>query len=163
MINYERNSNPEYYETHSGESNCGSYALNLQGWYDPESYFCHIYDCEYPDDGMMELYECGYDENEINNIYADTLIEGMLKEFDGELRLINPDDKIEDNEELIAFRTFAYLEDDEEYFCSDFHFRVFRDGTWKEKQGWQRVEECDMDYWGMYDSQTYYLAHQLVA
>lgn len=164
MINYERNSNPKYYEEHCGEANCGSYALNLQGWYDPEGYFCHVYDCEYPDDAMGILYESGYDEDEINRLYADILVEGILEEFDGELRQVDWRESIEDNEELIAFRTFAICEDDEgEYFHYDFHFKVFRDGKWMEKHGSYAVQECDEDEWGNYNSKTYYFAHKLIA
>lgn len=165
MINYERNSNPKYYEEHCADSNCGSYALNLQGWYDPEGYFCDVFNCECPDDGMMELYACGYSEDEINRMYVDTLVEGILKEFDGEIRLVKwKGDKINDDEELVAFRTFAFLEDDEDdYFCADFHFKVFRDGKWMEKQGWQSVKESAEDEWGRYDSKTYYFAHKIIA
>lgn len=163
MINYKRNSNPKYYEEHCDEANCGSYALNLQGWYDPEGYFCDMYGCEYPNDVMEILYENGYDEDEMNQIYVDTLVEGILKEFKDELRLLRWNDKPKNNEELIAFRTYVFF--DEEYcddFAYDFHFKVFRNGKWMEKQGWHEVKECTKDEWGYYNSKTYYFAHKII-
>ena len=161
MINYVRNSDPNYYVEKYEEANCGSYALNLQGWYDPEGYFCSWYDCEYVDDGLLELLQCGYSEDEVNEIYAEVLVDGIMSEFEGEIRLVDRYDLIDDDEELIAFRTFALFEGDE-FINSDFHFRVYRDGTWMEKQGWHPVEECEEEEWGMYDSQIYYFAHKKI-
>lgn len=162
MISYRRNSNPKYYEEHCGEANCGSYALNLQGWYNPDIYFCDVYDCEYPEDGMVELYGYGYDEDEINQLYAETLVEGILSEFEEELRLLQYGSKPKDNEELIAFRTYTSCEgEDEDFFEYDFHFKVFRNKKWMEKHGARQVEECTEKDWGPYNSKTYYFAHRI--
>ena len=42
-MDYKRNSDPAYYDEYSNYANCGSFALNLQGWYDPEIYFEDIH------------------------------------------------------------------------------------------------------------------------
>lgn len=156
-MRYERNNDPSYYEEFCDYSNCGSFALNLQGWYDPEEYFyTEIGDTE---EWIFNLYDEGYSEEEISNFYANHLITGMLIEFNGELREA-PDWKLKPNEELIAFRTFCIICDDE-YTRRDFHFKVFRDGTWMEKNGWTPVHTCDEDEWNDYISDTFYLAHKI--
>ena len=159
-MTYERNHDPEYYESHRNYANCGSFALNLKGWYDPEDYF---YDREgYAADWIEELYTNGYNEEEISNLYAEILVEGMLEEFRGELRELTPTNwRINPSEELVEFRTFCYY-DEEGCANWDFHFKVLRDGLWMEKNGSGPVHCCEEDEWGDYISDTFYFAHWLL-
>ena len=156
-MKYKRNSDPDYYIDRQADSNCGSFALRLEGWYDPEAYF---YDYVKPVgviNWMNELSE-SYNDDEIATFYAEILIERMLKEFEGELRILARGQKVEANEELIEFRTFCWSWDE----TWDFHFKVFRDGKWMEKNGDGPVHECEEDEWGDYDSEVFYLAHRVV-
>ena len=41
-MEYTRNSDPEYYNKNRARANCGSYALRLREWYDPEDYLENI-------------------------------------------------------------------------------------------------------------------------
>ena len=161
MVNYKRNSDPNYYKDYSFKANCGSYAFNLQGWYDPEAYIEKKFDCEIYDFISDLCYE-GYTEEDAADIYAEELVEGMINEFDKELREIYyVDETIEQNEELVAFRTFTHFGvEDDVYF--DFHFQVFRNGKWMEKCGREPVKECDEENrWGRYSSKIYYFAHKV--
>ena len=156
-MKYKRNSDPDYYIDNQDESNCGSFALNLQGWYDPESYFYDYLETNEMVDWMLGLTE-SYEDDEIATFYAEILVEGMLKEFEGELRRIARGCEIESNEELIEFRTFCFAWDE----TWDFHFKVFRDGIWQEKNGDGPVHECEEEEWGDYCSEIIYLAHKVV-
>ena len=91
----------------------------------------------------------------------------MLIEFADELRILNSEkDDLLADEELIAFRTYCIYDEEEGWEpCPvwDFHFRVFRDGRWQEKQGsWPVNDCCDMDDWGRYDSEIFYFAHKVI-
>ena len=155
-MRYERNNDPNYYIEKQHYSNCGSFALNLKGWYDPEEYFYDIYG---PIDFWMESLREDYTNEELSDMYADVLVEGMLEEFKGELRLLECiDDEIDDDEELISFRGVCDNDIDE----YDFHFKVFRNGRWMEKHGGGPVRECREWDWGWYISETYYFAHRKV-
>lgn len=150
---YKRNNDLNYYNEHPCFANCGSYALRLEGWYDPEDYFCEKNGSI--NDWAEELLE-SYSEYEVSNFYAEELIEGMLDEFEGELRLISNYSEVKSNEELLLFCTFC--NGDWHY---DFHFKVFRDGKWMEKNGTGDVHETDEDDWGDYISDVWYLAHKI--
>ena len=162
-MDYKRNSDPDYYESHCNYSNCGSFALNLQGWYDPETYFEDIYG----DIGewIEETEYDGWTDMDRSDFHADVLVDGMLIEFSDELRILNSEkDDLLENEELIAFRTYCRYEEGEGWFPDpiwDFHFRVFRDGRWQEKQGNNPVnDQCNMSDWGKYISEIFYFAHK---
>ena len=151
-MNYRRNNDLNYYNKYPDYANCGSYALRLEGWYDPEDYFCEINgDINEWAEQMVETHS----EYEVANIYAETLIEGMLKEFKGELRLINNYSEAKPDEEIILFCTFCGG-----WGYYDFHFKVFRDGKWMEKNGIDMVHETREDNWGEYISDVWCLAHK---
>ena len=152
-MNYRRNNDLNYYNEYRDYANCGSYALRLEGWYDPEDYFYFLHGsiCEWIEE-QLEF----YDEYDIANFYAADLIEGMLQEFDGELRLINSYSEVKANEELVLFSTFCSHNLD-----YDFHFKVFRDGKWMEKNGTGEVHECSDEEWGKYISDVWCLAHKI--
>lgn len=163
-MDYKRNSDPYYYESHCENANCGSFALNLQGWYDPELYFeeNHGYISDWIEEAEWE----GWDDTEKSDFYANVLVDGMLIEFADELRILSSEkDDLLENEELIAFRTYCTCENEDGWDWPrwDFHFRVFRGGRWQEKQGNSPVEDyCDMNDWGQYISEIFYFAHKVI-
>ena len=157
-MDYTRNSDLTYYESHPDDANCGSYALSLNEWYDPEEYFEDI-------NGdirgwIEEMYEEGYSDCEITDIYSSILVEGMLQEFEGELEPCCGAPARNSNEELIAFCTFCHWEPDYDSDY-DFHFKVFRNGSWLEKNGSERVKFCEEDEWGRYTGDVYYFYHKI--
>lgn len=157
-MNYTRNSDLSYYDKSCLSVNCGSYALRLNEWYDPEDYLNDtIGDLYEWIDGMGRL---GYSDEEISTKYGNLLVNGMLEEFKGELKVCDGTIPTSPDVELIAFNTMcAWNEDfDIDY---DFHFKVFRDGTWKEKCGVEKVRECDEDEWGIYIGEVIYLYHKI--
>lgn len=156
---YTRNSDLNYYETHAEESNCGSYALRLNEWYDPEKYL----EDKVGDIGewVAELGREGYENFEASNIYAEELIEGMLKEFKGELVICEGKIPTDPQVELIAFGTFCYWDKRFKRVDVDFHFKVFRDGKWMEKCGTLEVQESDEFEWEPYNSDITYFYHKI--
>ena len=84
-----------------------------------------------------------------------------MEDFKGELRLQKAGEEPKQNEELISFATFAYYSEEEGDSNYDFHFKVFRDGKWMEKNGWGPVHECSEWDWGDYISDVYYLIHKI--
>lgn len=159
-MNYTRNSDMNYYDSDSMYTNCGSYALRLKEWYDPEDYFCIREG--YPDEWAEEKSREGYTNEEISAMYGDILVEGMLEEFAGELELCDGQPPSTNDKELIAFNTFCYVDEDEGYYADvDFHFKVFRNNQWMEKCGWSPVEECKKDDWGRYIGKVFYFYHKI--
>ena len=156
-MEYTRNNDPEYYIRNQYSSNCGSFALRLKEWYDPEDYLHEVVDDIY--DWIYELSEEGYSEYEIACMYADTLIDGILIDFDGELELCDGRPPTTSDIELIAFNTWCCAEDGD--INRDFHFKVFRDGHWMEKNGVHEVHECEEDDWGKYNGDPYYMYHRI--
>lgn len=153
---YTRNSDLTHYKRNQMSTNCGSYALRLNEWYSLDDEFNgDIYDW------IWQMSEEGYADWEISNIFRDILLDCMLNEFGNELEICDGAHPTDDNIELIAFNTFCTVSEcngESEY---DFHFRVFRDGTWKEKCGSDCVRECDMNDWGDYIGEEVYLYHRL--
>ena len=156
-MNYTRNSDPEYYKKYQRCSNCGSYALRLQEWYDPDGFFEDAVGCGY--EWIEEMIDEGYSDTEIANMYTDILTDGMLMEFEGELTVCDGRPPCSSDEELIALNTFVYYGDDGGDY--DFHFKVFRNGKWSEKCGVLPVEECDEDDWGRYNGDPVYMYHYI--
>ena len=157
-MEYTRNSDPDYYNKHLSTSNCGSYALRLQEWYDPEPYF------EMSEGDLYEWVEemtmSGYSDAEISTLYTHILVEGMLEEFEGELELCDGRAPSTSDKELIAMNSFCIFDED----CSsdiDFHFKVFRDGIWSEKCGSEEVRFCEEDEWGRYIGDPVYMYHRI--
>ena len=154
---YTRNRDLTYYETNRGRANCGSYALRLNEWYDPEDYVEDLTGdiCDW----LEELGEDGYSEYEIACMYTDTLAAGMLQEFEGELELCFGPPQCKSGMELIALNSFCAVEDG--YVDWDFHFKVFRDGKWMEKNGTGPVQETNEDDWGKYNGDPLYMYHKI--
>ena len=158
-MNYTRNSDPTYYESNCSHTNCGSYALRLKEWYDPEDYFEKKL-------GFINVWiedqsAAGYSDEEISDMYSEILVEGMLKEFEGELRICDGAPPKSDKEELIAFSTWCYNDFEHDYTDYDFHFKVYRDGKWSEKCGNTKVRDCTKEDWGMYISPPIYMYHKI--
>ena len=156
---YTKNSDLNYYETHQWESNCGSYALRLNEWYDPEAYFEIKVGCI--DDWAKELGSNGYENFEVSTMYGEELIKGMLEEFNGELEICNGTIPEDPKVELIAFSTLCNWRDDFETVDIDFHFKVFRNGKWMEKCVTSEVREFDEFEWGPYNEDVTYFYHRI--
>lgn len=164
-MEYTKNSNPNYYEENVEFSNCGSFAFNIEEWYNPGSDF--VADFGSIEDWMMEMSLNGYNCDEIADIYAEELAKFIIEDFKEEIREITNFSEVKSNEELIAFRTCCRYETNEDWVPDfDFHFKVFRDGVWKEKCGSCPVRFCTEDDWAyvtrIYNSNTIYFAHQII-
>ena len=161
-MEYTKNTDPNYFIAYPEESNCGSYALNVEEWYDPESELFNL--VGYINEWIDELYDMGYSVDEIADIYAEKLVEKILSDFEGEIREIYYPSEVDTDEELIAFRGWCYVDIDN-WVDYDFHFKVFRDGFWKEKCGHGPVRFCTEDDWSYgfrtYNSETIYFAHKI--
>ena len=158
-MEYTRNSDPDYYNKNRVRANCGSYALRLREWYDPEEYLESIEE-DYVDGWIECMAMNGYDNDEITDYYIDVLVDGMLQEFDGELELCDGQPPTTSDKELIAFNGFCCCDDDYN-IDYDFHFKVLRDGMWSEKPGREPVKFCDLEEWGRYTGKTVYMYHKI--
>ena len=67
-MEYTKNSDPNYFEDNPECANCGSFAFNVEEWYDPEQDF--ILDVGYIDEWMKEMVESGYNCDEVADMYA---------------------------------------------------------------------------------------------
>lgn len=152
---YTPNHNPDYYKLNPSMTNCGSYAFNIEEWYDPDL------DEEWDEieDWVDDFLERGYELEEIPDLIANEYVEQILSDFYEEVRLIDNEHGGAPNEEVIAFRIYIDLED---YWGFDFHFKVFRDGYWREKCGSQDVTPCDLEEWGRYNSSTFFFAKKII-
>lgn len=157
-MGYTRNSDLSYYEEHPRATNCGSYALRLNEWYNLDDKFVLYVGDIY--DWIDEMAENGYSDWEISTMFGEKLIQEMMYEFGDELEICDGEIPDDDSIELIAFSTYCYSGASTDY---DFHFKVFRDGVWKEKCGRQFVNECDIDDWGEYIGDIFYLYHKIGA
>ena len=158
-MEYTRNSDLSYYETHRHEANCGSYALRLNEWYDLDYYFEDVTGY-YIDEWVNEKSEEGYSDYEISTMYGDILVDGILEDFKGELEICSGQPPESKDVELIAFSTFCYAECCR-YPDYDYHFKVLRDGKWMEKCGSGPVEECTENGWGDYIGDVTYFYHRI--
>ena len=159
-MNYTRNSDLTYYETNRGATNCGSYALRLNEWYDLDTYFEDTTGY-FIGEWIVEKDHEGYDDYEISTMYGDILVQGILEEFDGELEECDGQPPTTEDTELIAFSTYCYSSDSSYSSNYDYHFKVFRDGKWMEKCGCDKVRECDEDDWGDYIGDVTYFYHKI--
>lgn len=162
-MEYTKNSDPNYYEYNSEYANCGSFAFNVEEWYDPEDEFEN--EVGYIDDWIMEMSDNGYSADEIADIYTEAITERVLKDFTNEIREITYPSEANDNEEVVALRGWCY-EDIDNFAEWDFHFKVLRNGIWQEKCGREPVKFCLEDEWSYgfrtYNSNTIYFAHKIV-
>ena len=153
-MEYTRNTDPTFYYKNSGEVNCGSFALRLNEWYEPEEDYDTMYDWII---GMS----WDYDDYEISNFYANAIIDRILEDFAGEIEICDGRAPSTDDLELIAFATYCIYDESEEYCNWDFHFKVFRDGIWQQKCGCFKPEFCEFDEWGDYTSKITYFYHKI--
>ena len=159
---YERNSEPDWFETEEDSTNCGSFALNLTTWFAP--YLVEGVNIDNIDDCYWE-----YEEKERerwiydlidDNVPCDEIVEAVLdRDFDFILRAcpwLVPIEKseISEKDRVIAYRLhFNWPEDLADFdveWDSDFHFRVQIDGEWWEKNGngpVHKVGELDEEPW----------------
>lgn len=147
--------------------NCAGLALDTFSWY---SVYKNGNDC---DDEAYEIGELldSYSLKEIYRIKLEEYVTKMLNDFSN-LRVIEDEDELEDDERLIIFRIgigvdYGY---EEKYVSTDFHFRWYnkKEGHWYEKCGSSDIRICDeemeFDYWPChgeefsYDSEPVYLA-----
>lgn len=159
FTNYTRNSDLKYYESNPESTNCGSYALRLNEWYDPEKYFEDTTGW-FIEDWITDLAKDYLDE-EISNKFNDILVEGMLIEFQEELELCDGSIPTDENVELIAFNSFCCYDEDNNFSDYDFHFKVYRNNRWMEKRGAEEVRECDIKEWGRYIGEPIYMYHKI--
>ena len=134
-MEYTRNSDPEYYDKNRYCANCGSYALRLCEWYDPETYLMDQTDTVYVEEWIEHMALNGYDNYDIT-------------------------DPTTSDKELIAFNGFCSC-DDNYNIDYDFHFKVFRDGMWSEKPGCEPVKFCELEEWGRYTGEPVYMYHKI--
>ena len=153
-MEYTRNTDPTFYYKNSGEVNCGSFALRLNEWYEPEEDYDTMYDWII---GMS----WDYDDYEMSNLYADAIIDRILEDFADEIEICDGRAPSTDDLELIAFATYCIYDESEEYCNWDFHFKVFRDGIWQQKCGCYKPEFCELDEWGDYTSKITYFYHKI--
>lgn len=162
------NRDPNFWNQKQIDCNCGSLAFSLDGWYHPGS-LMHIDDSdEIYDYLLLWTDEDGiYNDDELSNLLADLYLERIEEDFGPDITppTITPiDPPREKNKELIAFRAGAYVwgYKDSRDFDYDFHFKVYRDGEWIEKNGSGPVNLCSIDNWDgsmYYNSDTYYFIH----
>lgn len=156
---YTHNTDLSHYETNRKITNCGSYALRLNEWYHLNLRFEDEIG-DWIDVWISRKSQEGYSDYEISCFYGEISAQCMLEDFKGELELCDGTLPKTDDVELIAFNTFCFCEDCC-YPDSDFHFKVFRDGVWKEKCGRQAVRECDGKHWGSYIGKPIYFYHKI--
>ena len=158
-MSYTHNSDLSHYDKCYRSTNCGSYALRLNEWYHLNELFENVTG-SFTDDWVTDMGNEGLTDYEISCIYEDILVDCLLNDFEGELKLCTGNKPKDPNIELIAFNTFCYY-DAGGYSDYDFHFKVFRDGVWKEKCGALKVRECEEDDWGEYIGETIYFYHRI--
>lgn len=161
-MEYTRNSDLNHYKEFQASTNCGSYALRLNEWYHLNLLFEEEMG-EWTYTWIRNKAEEGYTEYEISALYGRILARCMLAEFKGDLEICDGTPPETDDVELVALNTFCYCDDPEcfESIDTDFHFKVFRDGVWKEKCGRQAVRECDGLFWGGYIGKPIYFYHKI--
>ena len=181
MAEFIKNSNPNFWDEEHLEYNCGGFAFNILEWYTPEDRL-GIDDVNCSLTSMAnELFEnhSDWSEKDVANYIKVLLIDAILDDFQGEVRVVNSELDLEDDEELVAMRVaYNIFEDEDEDYedeeseedksnC-DFHFKVLRDGQWQEKIGLADVYNCgvdtekDWEFWQIYyNSDTVYFAHKI--
>ena len=159
-MEYTRNSDLTHYERNPKTTNCGSYALRLNEWYHLNLRF-EEKTGEWIEDWAYREGQEGIPDEELTSVFEDVLLECLLEDFEGELEICNGAPPTSDDIELIAFNVYCTYDDEYDLVDSDFHFRVFRDGVWKEKCGGGNVHECNINHWGLYIGEAVYLYHKI--
>lgn len=157
-MNYTRNHNPNFYEENRSVANCGSFAFQVEEWYSPDECFEDDQGI-YVEEWIEQGFASGSDKFDLADNFAEILASYILNDFEDVRYLFWPSE-VQDDEELIAFRTF--IDEDGNW---DFHFKVYRNGLWQEKCGSDPVRFCDEWDWNNglteYISYTLYFARKL--
>jgi len=165
-----KNTNPNLWNEESKLSryNCGSLAFDVSIWYSPEWILEEKFeDIAYVDELAERMWEKEFFPEEIADIYANLYLEAILIDFKDEVSVYDSSKSIKEDEELIAFRVGSGEINEDGYYESDidFHFKVFRNGKWIEKNGSGDVHNCEVDDWIYdsyeYNSRTIYLVRKL--
>jgi hypothetical protein len=141
--------------TNIDDYNCGGFALRTFSWYKP-----YTFEREDIVDIIVDL-ECqGYNYDYVTNKLLDIFEQQMLEDF-SDLERVDYGYEPAEDEDFIAFRVFYDIEIDNscdepevDFFDYDFHYRVFRDGEWLEKNGGGEIREAYGD-WQTYDGYCY--------
>ena len=169
---YKRNKNPKLYQENEYGTNCGSFALGVEGWYCPYIEDDNVDDTLWPYteyeriNWIEDLVIDGHDREEIMEDVIDRDFEFILKTCPW-LEPID-EEEVYDGGRVIAYRLSMEIPDGREEFdvdeCMDFHFRVLIDGEWWEKCGATSVqkvehpenENWEIDDWLVYDGPIRY-------
>lgn len=147
--------------------NCFGFACRTYGWTCPYQLGEDVDDYDYNSADTHfgiaeEMLSQGYSTDEIYQcimIHDIDIFKQMYREY---ITFYNSAREVPDDVELVAYKFFIELdEDEEEIYDTDFHFRVRRDGIWQEKCGSRTPRVCDSgfdSYWEngtlCYDSET---------
>lgn len=156
---YKRNSNPTLFYDRPGDTNCGSFALNVTEWYTP-----YIIDNIGEDDELWQyeeqeraqwaydLFQEGYTAMEVMEAITSRDFEFILKSCPWLVPI--REDEIDMRDRVIAYRLSipepVCIEDFDMEDDTDFHFRVLIDGEWWEKNGAgpvHKVEHPEDEVW----------------
>ena len=134
---YTKNSNPNYFIENPLDGNCGSFALNVEEWY--------ISDLDIDNTiTASEMLDEGRDIDDVFDYLTFMNVKQILKDFEGEVRILFNKRNVHEDEELIAYRIGIFTDEETEEIETDFHFKVRRNGKWMEKPGSTEVRECDL-------------------
>lgn len=160
----EYNKGLDFWKKEHEECNCGSYAFNLNEWYCPGA-IRGTDDEDGPIDCLDYWYGQGYRREELADKLAEFYLEKIEDDFRDKIKIVTEMPELSDtNIEVIAFRAGAYEEEDYDDFDYDFHFKVFRNGSWLEKRGREPIKFTSLEDWSgsiCYNSQTFYIIHRL--
>lgn len=162
MRNYTRNSDLKFYERNRHDTNCGSFALRVNEWYEADGSFEELEGIRLEEWIRRGIFEYDLTDYEVSNQLAAIFTKQIFRDFD-DIRIVKDFSEVENNEELIAFRTFSWWDGYYDTVDWDFHFMVFRNGEWQEKMGYgpvQSSEDTD-EGWGDYISDTIYFAKKI--
>lgn len=165
-MTYEKNTDPNYFDAFREETNCGSYAFNICGWYAPD-YFDSIFSdgCNNVEQWIVQNLINGWTIDEITESYTDMIVECVMHDFSGEVREVEENYEPAQDEELIALRCYCSYDSYDDWADWDFHFKVLRDGLWVEKCGRNPVQFCSKDDWDYrlrsYTGKTVYFSHKI--
>jgi hypothetical protein len=159
---YKRNTNPNLYVEEENGHNCGSFALNIDGWYCP---YIQSFEENISEDDVLWQYEeverinwieelvaDGHDREEIMEVVTARDFEFILKTCPWLVPI--DEDEIDSKDRVIAYRLSMEIPNELEEFDvdenMDFHFRVLIGGEWWEKNGAgpvHKVIDPDCDVW----------------
>ena len=158
-MNYTYNSDPSYYKKHMYATNCGSFAFNLKEWYNPdlnlENQLGEI------DNWIYEMDRDGFSDYEITDIYLKLICEQVLIDFQETISICDGRPPTTNDQELIALSVYCFVNGDFGEPDHDFHFKVFRNGHWQQKNGQEPIELCNIEDWGLYTSDIIFFYHKI--